>query len=88
MRKNTICTRYTHLSSDIQRKKGIWIRGCCKSVDRDFNARVGRRRYELEMMLVQNREKVRNLEGEMLMDFCLRRGLMIMNGYFQQRRLA
>src|SRR6201990_961957 len=51
----------------------------------DFNARVGRRRNEVERMLGPYGEEVRNTDGEILMDFCLRKGMKIMNGFFQQR---
>src|SRR5678816_1265061 len=51
----------------------------------DFNARVGRRRDEVERMVGQYGEKIRNIAGEKLIDFCLRKGMKIMNGFFQQR---
>ena len=38
----------------------------------DFNTRVGRRRNEVERMLGPYGEVVRNTDGEILMDFCLR----------------
>ena len=51
----------------------------------DFNARIGRRRAEVETVLGPWGEDVRNPEGGLLIDFCVRNNLKIMNGFFQQR---
>lgn len=51
----------------------------------DFNARVGKRRSEVERILGTHGEDERNPEGERLVDFCMRRSLKIMNGFFKHR---
>lgn len=51
----------------------------------DFNARVGSRRSEMEEGIGLFGEEERNIEGERLLDFCVRRGLKIMNTYFDHR---
>src|SRR5678815_259732 len=51
----------------------------------DFNARVGRRRSEVERILGPYGEEVKNVEGEALIDCCMRKDMKIMNSFFQQR---
>lgn len=51
----------------------------------DFNARVGRRRNEVERILGPHGENERNPEGERLIDMCMRRNLKIMNGFYKHR---
>ena len=41
----------------------------------DFNASEGRRRKEVERKLGLYGEEVRNTDREILMDFCLRKGM-------------
>ena len=50
----------------------------------DFNARVGKRR-EMERVLGPFGEDTRNMEGEALIDFCVRNDLKIMNTFFKHR---
>lgn len=51
----------------------------------DFNARVGKRREEVERVLGLWGEETRNMEGERLVDFCIRNDLKIMNTFFKHR---
>lgn len=51
----------------------------------DFNARVDRRQNEVERFLEPFGEMVRNREGDMLLNFCLRNDLKIMNGFYQKK---
>lgn len=51
----------------------------------DFNARVGKRENVVEGMLGPHGEDERNPEGERLIDFCMRKNLKIMNGFFKHR---
>jgi len=52
----------------------------------DFNARVGKRRSEVEEEVVGGfGEEERNVEGERLLDFCMRKNLKVMNTFFEHR---
>ena len=50
-----------------------------------FNARVGKEREGIENIIGAFGEETKNSEGENLIDFCMRNGLKIMNGFFQHR---
>ena len=51
----------------------------------DFNGRVGKERTNIENVLGPFGEQTRNEEGEMLIDFCLRNNMAVMNGFFKHR---
>lgn len=51
----------------------------------DFNARVGNERSGIEEIIGPFGEETRNIEGENLIDFCVRNRLKIMNGFFKHQ---
>ena len=51
----------------------------------DFNARVGSERRGIENVIGPFGEETRNVEGENLIDFCMRNNLKIMNGFFKHQ---
>ena len=48
----------------------------------DFNARVGRERTGIEALLSPFGEDFRNIVGERLINFWVRNGLKVMNGFY------
>ncbi len=51
----------------------------------NFNGRVGREREGLQNILGPFGEEYRNREREVLLDFCIRNGVKIMNGFVSHR---
>lgn len=51
----------------------------------DFNARVGRQRGGVEDVIGPFGDHFRNEEGVNMIDFCARKRLKIMNGFYQHR---
>ena len=52
----------------------------------DFNGRVGNERDGIENIIGPHGENFRNVEGETLIDMCMRNELVIMNGFYEHKQ--
>ena len=55
-------------------------------LNEDFNTRVGKEKEGIGNIIRAFGEETKNSEGENSIDFCMRNGLEIMNGFFQHTK--